>query len=208
MKQIKFRQGLLGSLFACAATLILNGCAVGNQLKQNFQEAIEFYPQIESLNSDAQHTGLLLVDAVKNKVLSLSTLSLSGVAIVSVNNPEKMILSGSFKTGGFLSQNSDVVVFSGLQPGGYKIVKINIMWNLMWETLYMPAAKEFEIEIGAGKATYLGQINVEHPMFSTDRIIKITYNKERELESWKMVNEKFHNSTWTEIINAKIQSLL
>jgi len=188
-------------LICCVAILILNSCAVGEQLKRNYQEATETYPPVVTINSDIQKTGILLVDAAEKKS------SLSGIAVVNLNNPEQVILSGSFKTGGFLSPNSGVSVLSGLHSGKYRLIKVLMRSQKMWETIYMPSTKEFEVEIDAGRAVYMGQIDIEHPMFSTDRIIKINYTKERELDSWKMVNEKFNNSTWKEIINSNMENL-
>ena len=185
--------------------VVLNGCAVTEQFKRNYQEASEAYYAPEKLEGNTQDTGILLVDAVTKK--SLNTMPLSGVAIVNVREPSKEIVFGSFKTGGLLSQMSGVVVVPNLQPGTYKIVKIKTQNVNMWETLYMPETKEFEIEIAAGKPIYFGQIQVKHPFASTDREIHIQYDKKREATSWKVVVDKYSDSPWVQTIAAHIKSL-
>jgi hypothetical protein len=196
---------LLRVLLLPSLLVLLNGCAVTEQIKQNYQEASESYYVPEQLNGSPQDTGILLVDAVTEK--TLNTMPLSGVAIANLREPEKAIVFGSFKKGGFLSQQSNVVVIPNLQPGTYKIVKINTQNVNMWETVYMPTTKEFEVEINAGKPTYFGQIQVKHPFGSTDRKIAVRYDKNREAESWKMVGDKYSDSPWVAVINTHIKEL-
>ena len=132
---------------------------------------------------------------------------LSGVAIVNIKAPEKEITVGSFKTGGVLSQISGVVVIPNLMPGIYRIVKIRTQNVNMWETLYMPVTKEYEVEIKAGSPVYFGQIYVRHPMGTTDREISVKYEKSREIDSWKKVINKYNESLWAKIINEHINKL-
>jgi len=184
---------------------LINGCGVTEQIKQNYQESMQTYYAPESLESNTQSTGILLVDAVTTKIAN--TMPLSGVAIVNVNDAGKEITIGSFKTGGLLSQQSGVVIIPNLQPGIYKIVKIRTQNVNMWETLNMPDTKEFEVEISAGKPIYFGQIQVKHPFASTDRAISVKHDKTRESESWKLVLDKYSESPWGAIIDAQINAL-
>ena len=181
--------------------LILYGCGVVDQYKRHQNESTESYYAPDNLNSNTQKTGILLVDAISEKVSN--TLSLSGVAIQNIKEPNNIILIGSFKTGSFLSQQSGVVVIPNLQTGKYRIIKVNMANVNMWEVVYMPKTNEYIVEIKAGKAHYFGQVNIQHPFGSTDRVIKNNYNKTRELESWKMVVEKYKESPWVNIINTR-----
>ncbi len=192
------------SLLTCIFVL-LNGCGFAEHFKRTYQEAGETYFAPENLGADTQNTGLLLVDAVTKHMLD--TVRLFGVAIASIEDPGKTIIIGSFQTGGFLSQRSGVVVIPNLQPGTYKIVKTRTQTVHEWETLYMPTSKEFEIEISAGKPVYFGQIQIRWLFPSTDREIRIQYDKKREAESWKMVVDKYSESPWITIINTHIKSL-
>ena len=154
------------TLLICLTAVLLSGCGITEKIKSNYQVTIESYYAPDDLNADTQSTGLLLVDGVSEK--ALNTMLLSGVAIVNTNKPEKIIFFGSFKTGSFLSQISGVVVIPNLQPGKYRIIKINTWSANMWETIFMPNTKEYEIEISAGKPVYFGQIKVQQPNGSTD----------------------------------------
>jgi hypothetical protein len=185
--------------------ILLNGCGITEKIKSNYQVTIESYFAPDDLNSDTQSTGLLLVDGVSEK--ALNTMTLSGVAIVNTNKPDKIIFSGSFKPGSFLSQISGVVVIQNLQPGKYRIIKINTWSANMWETIFMPDTKEYEIEIGSGKPVYFGQIKVRQPTGSTDIELNINYDKNRETEAWKMVVDKYNTSPWVKKINAHIFGL-
>lgn len=190
------------TLLICLAAILLHGCGFTERIKSNYQVTIESYYAPDDLNADTQNTGLLLVDGVSEK--ALDTMALSGVAIVNTNKPKKIIFSGSFKPGNFLSQISGVVVFQNLQPGKYRIIKINT-WNAnKWETIFMPDTKEYEIEINAGKPVYFGQVNVRQQTGSTDIDMYINYDKNRETEAWRMVVDKYKESPWVKKINAHI----
>jgi len=91
-------------------------------------------------------------------------MSLSGVAIAKTDNTGGIIYSGSFKTGGSLSQISGVAVIPNPQPGKYKVIKINT-WNMnMWEKILLPSTKDYWMEISAGNPVYFGQLNVRQPI--------------------------------------------
>jgi hypothetical protein len=193
------------TILICITVTLLNGCSVAKKIQSNFQVTIESYYAPDNLNADTQSTGLLLVDAVSEK--ALNTMLLSGVAIANINDPEKIIYSGSFKAGSFLSQISGVVVIPNLQPGKYKIIKINT-WNAnMWETIFLPDTREYEIEISAGNPVYFGQIKVRQQIGSTDIDINVNYDKKRETEAWMMVVDKYDVSPWVNKINAHIFGL-
>ncbi len=196
---------LYRALLYTSLLALLYGCAVPEQIKQNYQEASELYHAPEQLFGNPQDTGILLVDALTEK--PLNSMPLSGVAITNTQEPQKPIVFGSFKKGGFLSQQSGVVVMPNLQPGRYRIVKIKTQNVNMWETLHLPTTKEFEVEIHAGKLTYFGQIQVKHPFGSTDRKISIRHDNSREAESWKLVVDKYGDSPWAAIINTQIKGL-
>ena len=194
------------TLYLFLLTTLLIGCtAVTEQFKRNYQESTESYYAPDNLGTDIQSTGILLIDAVKK--VTFNTMPISGASIVNIDNPEKKIIFGSFKTGGFLSQGSGVVVIPNLKPGAYKIVKIKTQNVNMWETLFMPKTKEYEIVIFAGKPSYFGRIEVKHPMGTTNRIIKLNHEPSREVESWKLVVEKYKESPWVNIINSHIREL-
>jgi hypothetical protein len=193
------------TLLICLTAVLLSGCGITEKIKSNYQVTIESYYAPDDLNADTQSTGLLLVDGVSEK--ALNTMLLSGVAIVNTNKPEKIIFFGSFKTGSFLSQISGVVVIPNLQPGKYRIIKINTWSANMWETIFLPNTKEYEIEISAGKPVYFGQIKVHQPNGSTDIELYINYDKNRETEAWRMVVDKYNVSPWVKKINAHIFGL-
>lgn len=178
----------------CAACIMLGSCAVTEQIQKNYQEAAESYPAPGSLGANVNETGLLVVDAVMKK--ALNTMPLTGVAIANVSDPGDEILSGSFKTGGFLSQLSGVVVFPNLSPGTYRIVKVRTENVNMWETTFLPGTAEFEVEIAAGTPVYFGQIAIRHPVGSTERQIAVNYDGERESLAWQMVAERYQGSEW------------
>ncbi len=135
-------------------------------------------------------------------------MSLSGVAIAKLKGgPGDEILIGSFKTGGILSQLSGLVVIPGLEPGRYKITKVKTQNANLWETLNIPPSDDFTIEVKEKSPVYFGQIQIKHPVGSTEREIKIIYDKKREIESWKMVSAKYKSSPWSTIINQHITSL-
>jgi hypothetical protein len=199
-------------LLLISVLVLLNACAffeqVNRNIEQTHQERMESYDVPEQLNGNPQNTGILLVDAIMEN--AFNNLYLSGVAIANTTNtrePGKPILLGSFKKGGFLSQLSHVVVVPNLQPGIYKIVKVQTDNQKAWETTYMPITKEFEVAIYAGDPTYFGQINIRAPFGSADRIISIKYDKKREADSWKMVMEKYSDSPWVTVINTHIKEL-
>ena len=188
-------------------TVLLSGCTgVAEQFKSNYQEATEVYDVPENLGTDINNTGILLIDAIKK--VTFNDLFISGVSIVNIDNPEKTKIVGSFKKGGVFSQNSGVVVIPNLEPGTYRIVKIKFGNANMWETLYMPKTLEYETEILTGKPIYFGRIEVEHPIGTTNRIIKTNHESSREVESWKLVINKFKASPWVNIINAHIKELM
>ncbi len=193
------------TLLICLTAVLLSGCGITEKIKSNYQVTIESYYAPDDLNADTQSTGLLLVDGVSEK--ALNTMLLSGVAIVNTNKPEKIIFSGTFKTGSFLSQISGVVVIPNLQPGKYRIIKINTWSANMWETIFLPNTKEYEIKISAGKPVYFGQIKVQQPNGSTDIELYINYDKNRETEAWRMVVDKYNVSPWVKKINAHIFGL-
>ena len=193
------------TLLICLTAVLLSGCGITEKIKSNYQVTIESYYAPDDLNADTQSTGLLLVDGVSEK--ALNTMLLSGVTIVNTNKPEKIIFSGSFKTGSFFSQISGVVVIPNLQPGKYRIIKINTWSANMWETIFMPNTKEYEIEISAGKPVYFGQIKVHQPNGSTHIELYINYDKNRETEAWRMVVDKYNVSPWVKKINAHIFGL-
>lgn len=185
------------------AALLLNGCASLEQIEKNNQEVQQAYNAPENLGANTQRTGLLLVDAVTKK--ALNTMPLEGVVIVNIKEPGMEIVFGTFNTGGFLSGRSGVVVIPNIQPGTYKIVKIKTSNANYWEVLNMPVTKEYEIGIKSGDPVYFGQIEVKHPIGTTDRIIKIKHEISREIESWKLVVDNYKDSPWVDIINAHIK---
>jgi len=189
----------------CLAVILLNGCGVTEKIKSNYKVTIESYYAPDDLNADTQSTGLLLIDGVSEK--SPNKMSLSGAAIVNTNNPGKIIYSGSFKPGGFLSQISGVVVIQNLRPGKYRLIKINTWSTNMWETIFMPNTREYEFDISAGKPVYFGQIKVSQPSGSLDIELNINYDKNRETEAWKLVVDKYNDSPWVKKINAHIFGL-
>jgi len=193
------------TLSLCLTVLLLNGCSVTERIKSGYQLTIESYYAPDDLNADTRSTGLLLVDGVSEKK-SIS-MSLSGVAIVNAKYPEKIIYSGSFKTGNFLSPLSGVVVIPNLQPGKYRIIKINTWNESMWETIFMPDTREYEMEIVAGRPVYFGRIRVRQPAGSANSEIYIDYDKYRETEAWNMVMGKYNTSPWVKTINAHIFGL-
>ena len=189
----------------CMTALLLNGCGFTEKIKRNYQVTIESYYAPDELNADPKGTGLLLVDALSEK--KGNSMALSGVAIVNTNNPDKIIYSGSFKTGNFLSPLSGVVVIQNLQPGKYRIVKINTWSENMWETIFMPDSREYEMEIAAGKPVYFGRIKVRPAPGSANSEIYVDYNKNRETEAWNLVVGKYNTSPWVKAINAHIFGL-
>jgi hypothetical protein len=192
-------------ILVCITVILLNSCGFAEKIKSNIHATIESYYAPDDLNADTQSTGLLLVDAVSEK--SPNKMLLSGVAIAKTDNPDDIIYSGSFKTGGSLNQLSGVVVIPILQPGNYKIIKINT-WNMnMWETILLPSTKEYQVEISAGNPVYFGQIKVRQLTGSTDIDISVNYDKKRETEAWMMVEDKYVASPWVKKINAHIFGL-
>jgi hypothetical protein len=191
-------------LFLVLSTVVMvNGCAVGEQYQRHIKESMESYPPPKDLNCEKEK-GLLLVDAISKK--PGNTLSLSGAAIFNVDDPGKTILSGDFKTGGPLSPTSGVVVFPNLNPGTYRVLKIH-MWNVnMWETLFMPTTKEFEIKIEPDKAYYFGQISVQQKFGSIERNIEVKSSPDRKVKSWGKVTEKFPDSSCLPIIREQMES--
>jgi hypothetical protein len=197
------------SLLWTTAFALLAGCAFVEQVNQNveqtYQEKMESYDAPTQLNGNPREVGILLVDAITER--ALNNLYLVGVAIANNREPEKPILFGSFKKGGFLSQLSGVVIMPNLQPGTYRIVKIRTENQKAGETTYMPTTKEFEVEISPGKPVYFGQIRIKVPFGSAGRTISIGYDKNREADSWKMVVEKYGDSSWRTVINARIKEV-
>ena len=195
----------LTTLCIAAVLSLIHGCAVTEQMQRNFQEASEAYYAPEQLNGDPQETGLLLIDAVTEKLFN--TMPLSGVAISNIDTPATPILVGSFKKGGILSQLSGVVVVPNLQPGTYRIIKINTQNANMWEAFPLPANKPFEVQVRRGQLSYLGQIHVKHPVGTTNREVSILHDKRREAEAWSMVVDKYGGSPWSDAITARIKEL-
>ncbi len=72
------------------------------------------------------------------------------------------------------------------------------------ETLKLPIGN-IAIEVKANTAVYYGQIQI--PWDSTDREIKLKYVKKREIESWKMVSDRYNDSPWATIIDEHIKNL-
>jgi hypothetical protein len=63
------------------------------------------------------------------------------------------------------------------------------------------------IEVKANIPVYYGQIQIQMPWGSTSRKIKLNYVKKREIESWKMVSNKYNDSPWVTIIDEHIKNL-
>ena len=169
-------------------------CAVTERFEQNYQEATAVYPEPVDLDAAPQNTGLLLIDAVTKK--ALNTMPLSGVAIANLDDPETEITAGSFRSGGFLGQMSGVVVIPGLKPGPYRITRLRTQNANFWESLNMPETADFIIEVRANSPTYFGQVQIVHPVGTTDREIKIDYRKKREVEAWRKVSDRYAGSPW------------
>jgi len=182
--------------------MMFNSCAVVEQYQKNIQESRVSYPHLKDLHCE-KGKGLLLVDAITSR--PGNTLSLNGAAIINIAAPEKIILSGSFNTAGFLSPLSGVVVFPRLDAATYRVLKIN-MWNVnMWETLYMPPTEEFEITVEADKAYYLGLISARQtPGGAMNRKIEIRLMPDRELDSWQKLINKFPDSNCLAVVRRHI----
>ena len=131
-------------------------------------------------------------------------MAFSGVTIASLNEPGKKISTGSFYTGGFFGRNSGVVIIPGLAPGFYNIIEITIRHEDLQHNVNMRIA-DIAIEVKANTAVYYGQIQI--PWDSTDREIKLKYVKKREIESWKMVSDRYNDSPWATIIDEHIKNL-
>lgn len=192
------------AVLTLALGFLLSGCAFVEQFDRNFQEALETYEAPENLDADPRTTGLLLVDAVAK--WPLNSMSLVGVAIANVEDPETVTTHGAFRTG-FLGQLSGVVVIPNLRPGVYRLIKIKT-WNVnRRQTNYMPATTEFEIEVRANRPAYIGQIKVRQRMFSMDMELQLDYDKGREVDSWQMVVDKYKESEWAKVVEAHIADL-
>jgi hypothetical protein len=184
-----------------ATTALLYGCGgLAEHMERYFEEASVAYNPPEQLNGSPQDTGILLVDALSTRILS-NRMGLTGVAIANLKEPEKPIVFGSISSG-FLSPPTGVVVIPNLQPGTYKIIKIETANVNYRELLYMPNTKDFEVEIYAGRPTYFGQIQVKR-----DGSISIQYDKTREAESWGKVVDKYSDSPWVTVINTHVKEL-
>lgn len=195
------RKGLIYGLLLFTITSLMYGCAgVGESLKEYFEEASTSYNPPAQLNGSIQETGILLVDAISTRML-FNKMALTGVAIVNIKDPEKLLVVGAISSG-FMSPSSGVVVIPNLWPGTYKIIKIKTANANYREVLYMPNTKDFEVDVYAGKPTYFGQIQA-----SRDNSISIQYGKAREAESWLKVVDRYSDSSWISLINTHIKEL-
>ena len=61
------------------------------------------------------------------------------------------------------------------------------------------------IEVRANAIVYFGQIRI--PTNPRDRDIELKYVKKREIESWKMVLDKYSDSPWATMIDEHIKNL-
>lgn len=190
-------------LWALISIAVLTDC---EGAKQYYKESAVSYPTLESLSTDTDNKGLLLVDATGQG--PSTRYALSGVGIVRTDNPKDTLLAGSFKTGGPLSPESGIVVFSNLKPGEYRIVKISLWSATRRETAYMPSTPEYLINIKTGQPIYFGRITVKQKGgFPKKNTIKVKYSNLKELKAWKKLLKKFPDSTWTPLINERIKSL-
>ncbi len=191
--------------------VFINSCALPAAIIAQAQQMETFsYYAPEDLNGDAQNTGLLLIDAVRKDGFLLPSWGLSGVTIASLNEPGKEISIGSFNTGGFFGRDSGVVIIPGLTPGLYRIIRassqyVDLQANVSFqETLKLPIGN-IAIEVKANTPVYYGQIQLLKG--STGRKMKLKYEKKREIESWKMVSDKYNDSPWVTIIDEHIKNL-
>jgi hypothetical protein len=190
--------------------VFINSCTASVALVEQYKQVeIISYHAPEDLNGDAQNAGLLLIDAVRKDAL-LPPWALTGVTIASLNEPDKKISTGSFKTGGFFGRNSGIVIIHSLAPGFYNIIEITVVWESpegdVRYDVYMPMGN-IAIEVKANTPAYYGQIQIQMPWGSTSREIKLNYVKKREIESWKMVSNKYNDSSWVTIIDEHIKNL-
>jgi hypothetical protein len=196
--------------------VFINSCALPTALIAQAQQGenweqveITNYYVPEDLNGDAQNTGLLLIDAVR-KTSHYRQWAFSGVTIASLNEPGKKISTGTFYTRVFFGRNSGVVIIPGLAPGFYNIIEITIrhkdlqLNKDLQHNVNMRIA-DIAIEVKANTAVYYGQIQI--PWDSTDKEIKLKYVKKREIESWRMVSNRYNDSPWATIIDEHIKNL-
>jgi hypothetical protein len=170
-------------------------------MQDNYRESMQTYPVPDRLAGKPADSGLLLIHAVSKK--ALNTLPLSGVAIAPVEDATAMILAGSFKSGGLLSQPSGVVVFDALSPGRYRVVRIRTENVNMWETVELPSDADYEFERRPGSLVYLGQIEVRHPVGTATRTFTFNRNADREAAAWKMVLNRYPDSDWTSALGER-----
>ena len=190
----------------CACAILISGCGLMRKIKETNEELSINYPSPEHLNFDPETTGIMLIDAKFKRGL-ISTMSIDGAAIINIDYPDQLILSGSFKTGGFLSGMSKFAVFANLVPGRYRIVKIKLSSGSDKSVLFMPLTQDLEIEIVAGKPVYHGRIVAKVKMFSRKIKIEVEYSQKREAECWEKVVDKYKESPWNQKINERIKIL-
>ena len=195
----------LGSVLSTAVVLLIVGFAAVEDAAPVLFGDEDIYLKVESLGTDTQDTGLLLVDAIKKG--ARGSMGLEGVTVVSVNGPAKKLLAGPFKKGGLLSQYAGFVVVPGLPPGTYRITKAKLSNGQEWERLDLPGIEDLEVNIVAGKPVYLGQLTIRHPIGTLRREFDLRYDKAREAKCWKLVTTKFSDSPWVEKINEHLRSL-
>lgn len=164
---------------------------------------MENYPVRDNLDANVGQTGLLLVDAVGKK--ALNTLHLTGAAIEAADAPGTLILAGSFRSGGVFSQSRGVVLFDGLAPGRYRLVKVKVENANQWESVLLPDEADYAVDIEAGSVAYVGQIEVRHPMGTTRRDFTINHNPDREKAAWQMVLERYGESAWSQPIAQRLE---
>jgi hypothetical protein len=162
----------------------------------------------EDLNGDAQNTGLLLIDAVWIRGFFDATSPLGGVTI---SGHGKEISTGSFGTG-FLGMMRGAIIIPGLTPGFYRIIRGSLKIKTAATVMNIEFPLESSmggnaIEVKANTIVYFGQIQIRDTVFPRSREIKLEYDKGREIESWKMVSNKYNDSPWVTIIDEHIKNL-
>lgn len=183
---------------AAVLLLLIPACShVKTTMKEQFQESLQGAPS--KLDASPETSGLLLVDAeVVHKGLLFGQTRFGTTGAWIEGAAGKHIYAGSFGRG--------LVVFQGLEPGSYRLIKLNGSSGRSWIGAQMPPDSQLVAVLLAGTPTYLGRLTVTSKGFKN---FALDWKREAAAEraAWQRLRREYRETPWAASIDARLQAL-
>lgn len=208
----------MSSAFRSLAVISILVCAFG-AAAQNSRKTIwtvlkeiyhERYPGApKELTSDPASSTVLIIDGMIVAPIR-NNCPFTHILLSRVDDPKALFRAGELpRHHGFFDQGaSGLVLFHDLPPGTYSLELVQGRGGRIAAFAEVPETTPQTVEIKTGTVTYMGFVTAQ--LYYLNRkppTVTVKYDPEAERRAWQVFKERYPTSSWSKIVDARIESL-